>query len=213
MTSSSGGSHRGPAPRKAADSSDMNSNSPTAAGSYSVSMARSTTSMPTARRRTPGRLTIRSGRTTRSGSGCTPRPPPSHRKVAASRERNHRARRKAVGERPREVTGGCRRRDDRRTGPQRPLRLAVSSVPPRGLRHSGSESRKARHDGFIVRDSGQRAGFNGGSLPLVELASEDAHVLLIFGRANGRACDGHHRLAAGQEELRSRPAFHGERKE
>ena len=56
MTSACGESPRRRPPREAADSGDMNSNSQTAAGSSSVSTARSTTSITTAPRRTPGRL-------------------------------------------------------------------------------------------------------------------------------------------------------------
>ena len=91
MTSSSGGSPRRARSCEAADTGDMSSNSLTAAGSSSVSMAGSITSIPTAPRRIPGCLTIRSGRTRLSGSACTPRPPRLHRKDAAFRERGHRA--------------------------------------------------------------------------------------------------------------------------
>ena len=87
MTISSGGSPRRARCREAADTGDMSSNSPTAAGSSSVSMARSITSIPTAPRRIPGCLTTRSGRTRQSGSACTPRPPRSHRRDAAFWER------------------------------------------------------------------------------------------------------------------------------
>ena len=91
MTSSSGGSPRRARSCEAADTGDMSSNSLTAAGSSSVSMARSTTSMTTAPRCTAGSPTIRGGRTRPSASGCTPRPPPPHRTVAGSRDRDRRA--------------------------------------------------------------------------------------------------------------------------
>lgn len=144
MTSSRGGSARGRTSHQAADSSDMNSHSQTAAGSSLISMARSSMSMRTAARRTPGRLTIRTGRIRRFGSGFTPRRPPSHRQVAESGERSHRAGSgapgQAVSEPAREVTAALRSGAmiDRPTHNAR-CRATAGGGQPRGRRRSGGE--------------------------------------------------------------------------